>query len=674
MYTTISMQCIDKTLTPTNLPKITSGGREEVRVEFAFDPSWSKAGKVAVFYRTEELTHHAVLVDDACTVPWYVLQQPGKLYIGVYGAEGETIRTTEVLPLLVEQGAVAAASAMEPTPDVYQQLLAAYGATNASLKAEIAVERARVNNLAKLPEGSTAGDAELQDIRVDWAGQTHANAGDAVRAQAQAFAEGTGLVGVYEWHLTANAAKLVENIVPGGAYIFEVPKVPGLSTVTLYLDDAAGNSTTYRGYQPGDTIEITVPEGVARLKFWVTVTGACTFKLLQYAVQEYNMDARLRALSDRADALESFYPPYDCIIGATTGRIYLDTNAKTATVQGLFFFENGNWRNLTTALTLSLDAYTPNSLGETVRLVLNASGELIVRNIAADCNAGDINLCLIMITGSWHFDAGKVYANAATRSVLYVDGAVLQPDVKELSREVKSLSSGSIGKNTCKIFKRVCCCGDSFTSGHIADASGTARPTNEEYAWPHYMATETGNEWINCGQSGANVLTWQTSSRGLPKAKAAGKVQAYVIGLMINDRSSGTDRYVDLGTVHDIGTNAETYYGGMSKIIRELNAISPEAKIFVLTCPQTGDLYPAYNQAVRDIVEAYEGSYPVHCLDLLAYADRYAAPSLTGDAWYGHYTAIGYEQFAEIFSGILSEYINANIPAFRDVPFIEYDE
>lgn len=48
---------------------------------------------------------------------------------------------------------------------------------------EIAVERARINNFTTLGEGSTTGDAELQDVRVGYDGKVYPSAGDAVREQ-----------------------------------------------------------------------------------------------------------------------------------------------------------------------------------------------------------------------------------------------------------------------------------------------------------------------------------------------------------------------------------------------------------------------------------------------------------------------------------------------------------
>lgn len=54
----------------------------------------------------------------------------------------------------------------------------------------LAVLEGRMNEFSRLPDGSTSGDSELADIRVDFEGVTHETAGDSVRAQAELINEG----------------------------------------------------------------------------------------------------------------------------------------------------------------------------------------------------------------------------------------------------------------------------------------------------------------------------------------------------------------------------------------------------------------------------------------------------------------------------------------------------
>lgn len=262
---------------------------------------------------------------------------------------------------------------------------------------------------------------------------------------------------------------------------------------------------------------------------------------------------------------------------------------------------------------------------------------------------------------------GTVYNALACDDVLellYVNGVKYRNTTK------------AYNKSTCNIFKRVICCGDSFTSGHMTDGNGVVHPAMHDYAWPAYMSRLTGGSWENCGVSGATSLSWLSHADGLAKAQRLGQAQAYVVGLMINDATS-TNNKIPLGTTADIvssasAANANTYYGCMSKIVCELMAISPNAKIFLLTCPRTAEPYADYNQAIHAIAGYFYDKGSVHCLDLYAHLGKYRSGTLSSDARDGHYTAIGYEEMAEILHEIMSDYINTNVARFQDVPFIPY--
>lgn len=187
MKTTIVANVQDQILRISNLPKLASGGVEEIEVKVEFCSKWDGMGKTAVFYRDKGKVYEVVMVDDACTIPYEVMTEPGKVYFGVVGVQGTTIRTSEVVALTVHQGSIVAAVTV-PLPDIYAQILTAYGAVNQRLVAEemnrasaIAVERARIDNLIK--SGGTASDAELVDVRVDAGGTTFDSAGAAVRDQ-----------------------------------------------------------------------------------------------------------------------------------------------------------------------------------------------------------------------------------------------------------------------------------------------------------------------------------------------------------------------------------------------------------------------------------------------------------------------------------------------------------
>ncbi|MBR5879048.1 MAG: hypothetical protein IKY91_05800 [Akkermansia sp.] len=178
MYTKIVAQVFDQTLRVTNIPKLASGGENEVRVEVTFDTLWTGFGKTAIFYRENKKNqvYHVIMKSDSCIVPREVMVEPGVVCFAILGTSGATVRTTEVVALTVAQGAITGLSPFEPLPDVYRQLMSAYGRSEQAL----AAERARIDNLVS---GNTSDEAEVVDIRSGANGKTYLSAGTAVREQ-----------------------------------------------------------------------------------------------------------------------------------------------------------------------------------------------------------------------------------------------------------------------------------------------------------------------------------------------------------------------------------------------------------------------------------------------------------------------------------------------------------
>ncbi len=171
--TTIYAITNDQVLSASVLPKVACNNQNTVRLHVAFDSAWDAYSKSAVFYTDKNAARYEVIIssDGNCIIPAEVLVEKCKLFISVKGVKGNEIKSSTLLICNVSAGTPSVVISA-PTKDVYGQLLEAYN-----------VERARINNLARLSEGSTTGDAELTDIRIGADGNTYETAGEATRYQ-----------------------------------------------------------------------------------------------------------------------------------------------------------------------------------------------------------------------------------------------------------------------------------------------------------------------------------------------------------------------------------------------------------------------------------------------------------------------------------------------------------
>lgn len=106
---------------------MTSGSQNVYVAEFEFSDEWSVLHRTAVF-RAGDVTINVVLDDtNRCFIPWECLIEPGyPLYVGAFGTMGyDTVLPTIWVKIDdILEGVTTGVYPSEPTPDVYQQLLA----------------------------------------------------------------------------------------------------------------------------------------------------------------------------------------------------------------------------------------------------------------------------------------------------------------------------------------------------------------------------------------------------------------------------------------------------------------------------------------------------------------------------------------------------------------------
>lgn len=138
--TIINAHITDQVLQLSNLPRIASGLVGALQIRCNFCGKWDGCGKIGVFYRDKSDVYHVPLENGLVTVPWEVLQDEGYFWFGIMGQDDLT-RTTEAIRIEVAKGAltVATATPQDPTPDIYQQLVAAQGVLEARFNAAVAV-------------------------------------------------------------------------------------------------------------------------------------------------------------------------------------------------------------------------------------------------------------------------------------------------------------------------------------------------------------------------------------------------------------------------------------------------------------------------------------------------------------------------------------------------------
>jgi len=202
-------------------------------------------------------------------------------------------------------------------------------------------------------------------------------------------------------------------------------------------------------------------------------------------------------------------------------------------------------------------------------------------------------------------------------------------------------------------FSKFASVGDSLSVGYNTDSSGEKHTKHLECSWGQYVERTTGCKAHWTGVSGASCKAWLTSTSsewGLNYCKTLGQMPLYVICMGANESASGS--------IEDIGTDNDTLYAYISKVISELRTISPNSYI-VCTGISRKQSNRAVNTVYKDICNHFEKCYYLDC------ETEFNSEPLSSYYNDFHYNANGYAVIANLFNYKLSEIMKNNIEDFR---------
>ena len=540
--------------------------------------------------------------------------------------------------------------------------------TNAHLSkkadsAALAIERARIDSLTRLSEGSTTGDAELIDARIGADGITYPTLGDSIRKQISNNITPYIMLPydkVIDTYIDYRSGVEIKH--PNSGALITSDYVELLDGQKLYLKNLNYNFNDNSGlafydvgkkfisgyqYNHETDLEVNIPTNAKYVRF--TALAPKSNQLIVYQNQyESTINFKKEVNQSINNVLDETSMKH---IYETTfsDNYYIDYRSGQAVAHNFGAF------SITDYIRLK-DAYDTLKT-QNLNYKFNDSSGLAFYNENKQFITGyqynkDVDISIPV----------PVNARYVRLTVLTTSKATIQiySDIDLISfiAETKNVINNN-NYDYCQIFHKIAGIGDSLMSGELAfwdeETSTTKYVDCYKYSWLSNLCKTIGAEPVHYSRGGHTTKSWLAESLASMKNETV-KPSAYFIALGTNDAPN-----VTLGTISDCGTDNETFYGMYSKIITEIKTFNPKAKIF---CCSLYYNYPANTEAfctaIREMAEKY-GCYHIDFLN--RYGLYYSQNNSFISA--GHFTCQGYVRVADEMKNLINEIIESNLSDFN---------
>jgi len=237
------------------------------------------------------------------------------------------------------------------------------------------------------------------------------------------------------------------------------------------------------------------------------------------------------------------------------------------------------------------------------------------------------------------------------------------------------------GYSYTSVFRTMAFIGDSLSSGEFETRDENNNPGYHDlydYSWGQYIARKNGLKAYNFSRGGMTAKEYMDSfaqASGMWDADKA--CQAYVIALGVNDIYN---KNMEIGSVEDVDdqnflNNKPTFAGYYGAIIQRYKQISPDAKFFFVTFPNSNtperdDKTHGMINLLYSFVEHFDNSY---IIDLYKYGPVYDEEFKKKFFLYGHMSPSGYILTARMIDSYIDYIVRHNPDDFKTVAYIGTD-